>query len=91
MTILADRPKHIVKDVQAVGARFEGDTLQVELTDGRLISLPLQRFSWLGWLASATPQQRNHWHLEPGGFALYWDDLDDGIEIRHLLDLQSLV
>ncbi len=91
MTILADRPNHVVKDAQAVDARFEGDTLQVELADGRIISLPLQRFSWLRWLAAATNQQRSRWHLEPGGFALYWDDLDDGIEIRHLLDLQPLM
>lgn len=91
MTILADRPKDIARNVRAIGIRFEGDVLQIELADGRLISLPLHRFSWLRWLAAATDQQRNRWHLEPGGFALYWDDLDDGIEIRHLLDLQPLM
>jgi hypothetical protein len=29
-----------------------------------------------------------HWSLEPRGFAIYWPDLDDGIEVAHLLSGQ---
>ena len=32
----------------------------------------------------ATPAQRRKWHIEPHGIAIYWDDLDDGIEVEHL-------
>ena len=42
------------------------------------------------WLAKATPEQRDNWSIEPGGFAVYWEDLDDGIEIMHLLNMQPL-
>jgi hypothetical protein len=56
--------------------------LYVALTDGREIGVPLARFPWL---AQATSAQRNNWRIEPRGFAVYWDDLDDGIEIDHLL------
>ena len=79
------------EDVKAVDVRFDGSLLQVDLSDGRMVSLRVDKVSWLRWLAKATPTKRRKWHLEPGGYAIYWDDLDDGIEIRHLLTLQSLV
>ncbi len=76
--------------VQAKGLRFEGDLLHILLSDGREISLPLGRMDWLQWLAKATPEQRARWMLEPGGFAIYWEDLDDGIEIEHVLSMAPL-
>ncbi len=60
--------------------------IHVRLDDGREISLPLNDVLWLKWLAKATPKQRANWTIEPGGFAIYWPDLDDGIEVCHLLD-----
>jgi Protein of unknown function (DUF2442) len=77
-------------EVAAAGVRFDGDTLIVALDDGRELSLPLDQIPWLGWLRQATPDQRSNWILEPGRFAVYWPDLDDGIEVRHLLSLGRL-
>lgn len=76
--------------VQAKGLRFEGDLLHILLSDGREISLPIGRMDWLQWLAKATPEQRARWTIEPGGFAIYWEDLDDGIEIEHVLSMRPL-
>lgn len=70
--------------------RFVGDTLFVSLSDGREVILLMGRVEWLAWLAKASPQQRSKWSIEPGGFAIYWEELDDCIEARHLLELQSL-
>lgn len=76
--------------VCARGVRFTKDTLRVQLSDGREISLPLAEVSWLKWLSKATPKQRANWSLEPGGFAIYWPDLDDGIEVCHLLNARPI-
>jgi len=76
--------------VQAKGLRFEDNLLRILLSDGREISLPVDRMDWLSWLAKATPEQRAKWSIEPGGFAIYWEELDDGIEVMHLLSMQSL-
>ena len=76
--------------VRATGVRFAGGMLHVQLDDGRGISLPLAEVPWLKWLAKATPRQRTNWKLEPGGYAIYWPDLDDGIEVCHLLDTQPI-
>ncbi len=70
---------------------FEKNRLHVQLSDQREIVVPLERIDWLKWLKDATPEERSHWEIEPGGFAIYWSDLDDGVEIKHLLALRSLV
>lgn len=76
--------------VRAQGIRFSADMLYVVLSDGREIGLPINRIDWLNWLASATPTQREKWSIEPGGGAVYWDELDDGIEVEHILELQPI-
>ena len=80
----------VVEEVGATNVHFVGNTLCVFLSDGREIRVAIDRIEWLDWLAKATPEQRAKWSLEPGGFAIYWEDLDDGIEIRHLLRIQPI-
>lgn len=78
------------REAAAVSVRFEGDTLLVLLEDGREIGLPLAKYTWTRWLLEATLAQRANWTLEPEGFAVYWPDLDDGFEVRHLLNPHPL-
>jgi hypothetical protein len=87
MIILANKA---TEQVGATAVRFIDNILLVSLSDGREVSLPIERIEWLNWLVKATPQQRSKWSIEPGGFAIYWDELDDGIEVRHLLGMQPL-
>jgi hypothetical protein len=79
-----------VEQVRAVGARFSGNMLYVVLSDGREVGLPVDRIDWLNWLARATPEQRERWSLEPDGYAVYWEELDDGIEVQHILEAQPI-
>lgn len=74
----------------AIDVWFEQNMLCVQLSDGRTVSLPLDHIPWLSWLHKATPEQQANWSLEPGGYTIYWEDLDDGIEVAHLLLTQSL-
>ena len=78
------------EQVRATGVRFDGNALYVALSDGREISVPVDRVDWLKWLAKATPEQRSTWSIEPGGYAVYWPELDGGIEVCHLLAMQPL-
>ncbi|MFH1897306.1 MAG: DUF2442 domain-containing protein [Candidatus Desantisbacteria bacterium] len=80
----------ITEQVGATNIRFVGNVLCVSLNDGREISIAIDQVNWLNWLAKATPKQRSKWSLEPRGFAVYWNELDDGIEIRHLLGIQPI-
>ena len=49
--------------------------------------LRLDDVHWLDWLSMATDEQRANWSIEPGGVAIYWEDLDDGVELCHLSHL----
>ena len=74
----------------AVSAQVTRDSLRIELSDDRVIETRLNRIPWLKWLRDASEEARALWSLEPGGFAVYWEDLDDGVEVRHLLALSPL-
>ncbi len=78
-----------IDELAATGVQFEGETLLVTLDDGQRLSLSLAQVPWLRWLLNATPAQRENWELEPQGFAVYWPDLDDGVEVRHLLEARQ--
>jgi len=71
----------------AVNVRFTDFMVYILLNDGREIGVPLSR---LPWLAKAPPEQRARWSIEPQGYAVWWKDLDDGIEVCHALDSRSL-
>jgi hypothetical protein len=87
MNTLTDKAS---EQVHAKRARITANMLRVLLDDGREVSVPFAEVPWLKWLADATPKQRANWSLEPGGYAIYWPDLDDGIEVCHLLDSQPI-
>ena len=58
------------------------DTLCVDLSDGRTISVPL---SWYPRLLHATLAERKHWRLIGRGLGIHWDDLDEDLSVEGLL------
>jgi hypothetical protein len=58
------------------------DTLSVDLTDGRTISVPL---AWYPRLLYGTPGERNHWRLIGQGEGIHWPDLDEDLSVEGLL------
>jgi len=74
---------------QAVAVSFGENAVHIRLNTGQTIVLDLN-LPWLRWLSNASPEQRNHWSIEPHGVAVYWEDLDDGIEVCHALEAQSI-
>jgi hypothetical protein len=58
------------------------DTLGVDLTDGRTISVPL---AWFPRLLHATQEERNNWRLIGKGQGIHWEDIDEDISVEGLL------
>lgn len=58
------------------------DTLTVELSDGRGLSVPLD---WFPRLVHATQAERKRWRLIGRGRGIHWDRLDEDISIDGLL------
>lgn len=58
------------------------DTLSVDLSDGRTISVPL---SWFPRLVHATVAERSNWRLIGKGHGVHWPDIDEDISIEGLV------
>ncbi|UCE03017.1 MAG: DUF2442 domain-containing protein [Candidatus Latescibacterota bacterium] len=69
-------------DTRVSDVRCTGDTLIVDLVDGRTISAPL---AWFPRLLSATPEQRANWRIAGGGYGIHWHDVDEGLSAEGLL------
>lgn len=68
--------------VLATQVKFHEEALVVELSDGRVISIPLE---WFPRLRTATPEQRNNWRLIAKGIGINWEDVDEDIAVSTLL------
>ena len=58
------------------------DTLSVDLSDGRSISVPIE---WFPRLVHATPEERRKWRLIGNGQGIHWEDIDEDVSIEGLL------
>ena len=67
---------------EAVDVRVSEDTLSVELSDGRTISVPL---GWYPRLEHAKADERTNWRLIGKGRGIHWEDIDEDISIEGLL------
>lgn len=62
--------------------RFDGEYLHVELTDGRIISTPID---WYKELQVANNQQRTDYHFICGETGIEWPILDYQLSIESML------
>ena len=58
------------------------DSLTVDLSDGRTVSVPLV---WFPRLLHGTLEERNNWRLIGDGEGIHWQDLDEDISVENLI------
>lgn len=73
-------PKHLL--VLITDVSFEDDMLQVFLSDGREIRVPLE---WFPRLRNGSREQRQNWRLIGKGVGIHWPDLDEDLSLEGLL------
>ncbi|MBW1699124.1 MAG: DUF2442 domain-containing protein [Deltaproteobacteria bacterium] len=66
----------------ALNVSVTDDTLSVELSDGRTISVPVE---WYPRLVHGSDDERNNWRLIGRGEGIHWPDLDEDISVEGLL------
>jgi hypothetical protein len=66
----------------AIDVKVSEDTLSVELSDGRTISVPLD---WYPRLTHATEVERNNWRIIGRGCGIHWESIDEDISVEGLL------
>lgn len=66
--------------ISATSVRFDEHIMWIELTDGRMLGVPL---AWFPRLLKAAPAQRDK--VEISRVGPHWDDLDENISIAGIL------
>jgi hypothetical protein len=66
--------------ISATTVRFDEHTMWVDLSDGRILGVPL---AWFPRLLNASPEARAR--VEISRIGLHWEDLDEDIAIAGLL------
>jgi len=70
--------KEVSVEPTAIRTWAEGRTIFVELTDGRIIGFPADRFKIL---KNATDEQLKEVTVRLNGYALRWESLDEDITV----------
>jgi len=58
------------------------EALNVDLSDGRTISVPV---AWFPRLLYSTQKERDNWHLIGRGHGIHWEEIDEDISVEVLL------
>lgn len=77
--------KSLAVDMRTIAAQHvtvTAESLSVDLTDGRTVSVPL---AWYPRLLHGTPKERNKWRLIGEGEGIHWPDLDEDLSIESLV------
>jgi len=74
---------HIEVEPAALRAWAEGRKIFLELTDGRTISFPADRFKIL---SKATDKQLKEVEVRLDGFALRWENLDEDLTVPGIVE-----
>lgn len=67
---------------KAEDVKITSDSLNVDLSDGRTISVPLE---WFPRLLHATAAERKNWRLIGKGHGIHWEGVDEDISVEGLL------
>ena len=85
-TLAGSRPKvergYVPRTALARAVEFSGEAMQVFLTDGRVLSVPLL---WFPRLWAATPEQRAGVEIGGGGVGLHWPEIDEDLSVANLM------
>jgi hypothetical protein len=73
---------NIIAEPIAQNAWSAGRTIVIELTDGRTVSFPADRFKIL---SKATDEQLKEVKIRLNGFALRWENLDEDITVKGII------
>ena len=61
---------------------FGSDAMQIDLSDGRVLSVPL---AWYPKLAMAERNQLQRFEISPGGYGIHWPELDEDLSVKGFL------
>jgi len=76
------RRSYVPTTALAKTVEFDNEMIHVNLTDGRIISVPL---IWFPLLHEATQEQRKQYEIGGEGVSLHWPELDEDLSVANLM------
>src|ERR1039458_6680913 len=77
-----DKLQWRMKMVTAQRVTTTEDSLAVDLSDGRTVSVPLM---WYPRLLHGSPRERSNWRLIAGGEGIHWPGLDEDLSVQGII------
>jgi Protein of unknown function (DUF2442) len=71
-----------LREASAQEVSMNEDSLAVDLTDGRTITVPL---AWFPRLENGTSEECANWRFIGNGDGIHWPDLDEDVSVASLL------
>ena len=71
-----------VRIAEVLEVAVSEETLRVELSDGRTLSVPT---GWYPRITYATEEKRGDWTTIDGGRGIHWPELDEDVSLQGLL------
>ena len=81
--MITSRKKPSTPEMRAVGLVMGNEGFSVCLSDGRQVFVPYHCFPRLD---AAVPCQREHFEVCAEGRMLRWPEIDEDIEVRHIIE-----
>lgn len=75
---------HLDRYPAAAMVAIDREWLNVDLRDGRRLSVPV---AWFTWLASADDAQLADFEIIEDGQGIWWNEIDDGLSVPGLFGL----
>lgn len=71
-----------MNDLRIQRVSFPSESMTVEFSDGRTVSIPL---SYFPRLQSALPLEREQWQLIGRGLGVHWESVDEDLSVENVL------
>ncbi|MBN1997005.1 DUF2442 domain-containing protein [candidate division KSB1 bacterium] len=69
-------------DSKINNASFTDDSLIIDLSDGRTITVPI---AWYPRLLYGSLKERQNWRLIGNGEGIFWPDLDEEVSVENII------
>ena len=71
-----------IETPNALDVKATSDSLTVDLSDGRTITVPI---SWFPRLSYSTQPERDNWQIIGDGQGIHWEEIDEDISVEGLI------
>lgn len=68
-----------IDELAIINLKIEEDVLTAEISDGRVVSIPI---AWFSRLQNAEKKDLENFEISPSGYGIHWPTLDEDISIK---------